>query len=166
MLCYVKDTHLSLCLFLLSYLKCRILREKYKNFLMKFFKSCTSWSSMKSDEVYELFGDMSFSYFYEKITLKDKRYGGQMLRKINRDILSISHFIWSANFEFLRTGRFKESNGTRLIVFIIVLFKISNQSISCLKQTNEIFNPWVQVFQGVSRFNYRFQTDLHYVQRN
>ena len=58
---------------------------------MKFFKSCTSWSSMKSDEVYELFGDMSFSYFYEKITLKDKRYGGQMLKEINRDISSISH---------------------------------------------------------------------------
>ena len=48
---------------------------------------------MKSDEVYELFGDMSFSYFYEKITLKDKRYGGQMLKEINRDISIINHFI-------------------------------------------------------------------------
>ena len=115
---------------LLSYLKCRILREKYKNFLMKFFKSCTSWSSMKSDEVYELFGDMSFSYFYEKITLKDKRYGGQMLKKINRDILLISHFIWSANLTFFCIRGSEESYKIRiifLIVFIIVLFNICNQ---------------------------------------
>ena len=69
---------------------------------------------MKSDEVYELFGDMSFSYFYEKITLKDKRYGGQMLKEINRDISPISHSIWCAICTFFLKKAFKETYETRM----------------------------------------------------